>query len=1123
MLEWSLHSWLTVTFVAILGSLTSAVTLFVVWPIRKPTVERKICSKYAKDAAIIQAKVANAQEEEDDVQDVSVPIINPRVDPSLHALIDLFVRDFFTSWFSKLADDPKRVEKLLRNDLHVFLRNLRLRIEKVDKVQFFAHDLMLKITQHFEKIRVAQAIHSESKERQLKPTKIVVSSYLGSEEREVAFLRKACEVLLIISLPKKYSKYRLPRRILRDIITTTILYPLINQICDPDYLNQKILTNINNHGASLILDLHTTDTFRHAASYEDFMQMIHESSSFDELRILRHSIMTEIAQATTINDLKACKASTRSEGDGAADGLGRAEMTHVRNLARYLNQLMVAKNQCEHRMLELTSSAKDSALAEDAAGTHASPRNVSFAQLLRRAHCRRLLEAHLRKSEDREENLLRLQLWISLDEMQRGGQKEAPLVAQAIYKAFLDKDRCAVPISERLRIKLEAYLSGIDETGEGFYDLKVNTENLLCASVFRDFLGSSEGINAMSILSESQQSGDDLDDLSVGETFGLGSGKVRGSKASLVESEKNYAQSQLNLLEEKLSKKVKELEAAKAGGNGSKTAVGLEKDVKCLTDDVQQLSCFAARSALWSEHLGQWRACIQSVEATEDGLMFLLVVQKEEAMLSPVEAPNGPPISSSTPETTDGGLDGWIVSRKLAEFHELRHRVGLIAGDSLKSKDLPALGSGKSFFGRGWDRAELDKARAQVQTFLNAVLRNERLSHSEDVFTFLCPVPEHLLRPGGSCGSSSAMLSPAEPGKPGKARFSLSTLFQRDKMDDLTGKSDEDVNNGSSSTEQQVGLMEGSGGGSRDSIAEPLYGLVQEVFEVQGIFRWLRKTLITFVQITYGRTINRQIRETVSWLVSDAMVITYCGLVKEAYWPKGKLAPAAQPRSDEQKLRTRYEAKEKFLVSVPAVVSNLVGQQNGKRGAVRIFETIQDHRLNKQLVYGPWNNSLISCSTFHSSPWRIVDDCGGAFAMGAIGGSVFQIFRGFRNAPSGMNRRLLGSLLAVKERAPIIGGSFAIWGGMFTTLDCSLAHLRGKEDPWNSIMSGAATGGILAARNGPAAMAGSAVIGGVLLALIEGIGIMFTRMSAEQFKPMNPQMEEAQPVSTPFGQQQQYQ
>jgi len=29
-----------------------------------------------------------------------------------------------------------------------------------------------------------------------------------------------------------------------------------------------------------------------------------------------------------------------------------------------------------------------------------------------------------------------------------------------------------------------------------------------------------------------------------------------------------------------------------------------------------------------------------------------------------------------------------------------------------------------------------------------------------------------------------------------------------------------------------------------------------------------------------------------------------------------------------------------------------------------------------------------------------VDDCGGAFAMGAIGGGVFHSIKGFRNAPS---------------------------------------------------------------------------------------------------------------------------
>jgi len=137
-------------------------------------------------------------------------------------------------------------------------------------------------------------------------------------------------------------------------------------------------------------------------------------------------------------------------------------------------------------------------------------------------------------------------------------------------------------------------------------------------------------------------------------------------------------------------------------------------------------------------------------------------------------------------------------------------------------------------------------------------------------------------------------------------------------------------------------------------------------------------------------------------------------------------------------------------------------------------------------------------------PWRIVDDCGGAFTMGVIGGGVFQAIRGFRNAPSGISRRLAGSGLAIRQRAPIIGGQFAVWGGLFSTIDCSLVYVRKKEDPWNSIMSGALTGGILSARAGPATMAGSALLGGVLLAMIEGVGIMMTRFASEQFRPMGP-------------------
>lgn len=120
-------------------------------------------------------------------------------------------------------------------------------------------------------------------------------------------------------------------------------------------------------------------------------------------------------------------------------------------------------------------------------------------------------------------------------------------------------------------------------------------------------------------------------------------------------------------------------------------------------------------------------------------------------------------------------------------------------------------------------------------------------------------------------------------------------------------------------------------------------------------------------------------------------------------------------------------------------------------------------------------------------PYRIIEDIGGAFAFGAIGGGIWHFGKGAWQSPKGS--RLLGAVGNTASRAPVMGGQFAVWGGLFACCDCSLSALRQKEDPWNSIMSGAATGGILAARAGPKAMASAAVVGGVILALIEGMGI----------------------------------
>ncbi|PNH02008.1 Mitochondrial import inner membrane translocase subunit Tim17 [Tetrabaena socialis] len=75
-------------------------------------------------------------------------------------------------------------------------------------------------------------------------------------------------------------------------------------------------------------------------------------------------------------------------------------------------------------------------------------------------------------------------------------------------------------------------------------------------------------------------------------------------------------------------------------------------------------------------------------------------------------------------------------------------------------------------------------------------------------------------------------------------------------------------------------------------------------------------------------------------------------------------------------------------------------------------------------------------------PDRILNDIGGAFAMGAVGGGIWHLIKGSKNSPSGYRAR--GALEAVRREAPRLGGSFANWGLTFALFDCSLQYLRKK-------------------------------------------------------------------------------
>lgn len=95
-------------------------------------------------------------------------------------------------------------------------------------------------------------------------------------------------------------------------------------------------------------------------------------------------------------------------------------------------------------------------------------------------------------------------------------------------------------------------------------------------------------------------------------------------------------------------------------------------------------------------------------------------------------------------------------------------------------------------------------------------------------------------------------------------------------------------------------------------------------------------------------------------------------------------------------------------------------------------------------------------------------------------------------------------------RAPVLGGNFGVWGGLFSTFDCAVKGIRKKEDPYNAIIAGFFTGGSLAIRGGYKAARNGAIGCAVLLAVIEGVGIAFNKMMAG-----NTKLEVGTPVDNP--------
>lgn len=240
---------------------------------------------------------------------------------------------------------------------------------------------------------------------------------------------------------------------------------------------------------------------------------------------------------------------------------------------------------------------------------------------------------------------------------------------------------------------------------------------------------------------------------------------------------------------------------------------------------------------------------------------------------------------------------GWVIGRRVSEFHKMHDRLRQIqprlAFPPTPKKPVFTLMQRKETEKRYWE-----KYKQAIQSYLNTIVRDEQLQESEYVFNFLSPAAA-----------------------------------------DMKNK------------EQKSGPKD-------DQILEHVSALVSEVFELQERSRVLRRQLYELVQLTYGKSIEGEIQDFIKWLLSEPMLVHYLETFQDSMWPNGKPAPPTRNRSKEAKEVTKSEAMRRFMKSAPQTLQTILGERNCQIGFLKIFSALQDPMANKQLFYSIFESLL---------------------------------------------------------------------------------------------------------------------------------------------------------------------
>nr|XP_033799389.1 sorting nexin-25 isoform X2 [Geotrypetes seraphini] len=789
-------------------------------------------------------------------------VISHNMDKALKEVFDYIYRDYILSWYKGLSKDEGQLYHLLSEDFWMVGRQLRHRLHHIDVVKVVCSDVVKTLHTHFCDLKAANARQDD----QLRP--FLLHPGLRNADEEIQFLRTFCRVLLLCLLPTKDAQSHTLRIFLAEVLTTKVLKPLMELLSDPDYINRMLLAQLEYREQ---VNEHHRKAYTYAPSYEEFIKLINNSSDIDFLKQLRYQIVGEIIQATTIGSFPQLKRDKDTKGKESA--AMKADLLRARNMKRYINQLTVAKKQCEKRIRLLGGPTYDPQedCASDEADSPQSQKILQFEDIMANPYFREYFKFYMERMDKRA----LISFWESVELLKNANKNEIPQLVGEIYQNFFVENK-EISIEKPLYKEIQQSLVG-NKGIEVFNKIQSDVYETLKDRYYPSFIVSDMYEKLIKEEAEKgtlQSSYYDKDDLMESCQCDV---ETLVECSNTINEQASYAANKLRQLNEKLDYKRQALNSIINAPKPDKKIVSKLKDeILLMEKENGDLELHISRTDWWCENLGMWRAVINSSEVLEENGVhmpcYTVVVSLQDA--------------------AETECKHWTVHRKLSEFQSL-HRKLCECFSSLKKIQLPSLS--KLPF-KSVDHKFMEKSKQQLNSFLQKLLSDEKLCQSEVLYAFLSPSPEHL---------KFADLQ----GK--RASFSISSFLERlpgDFFSHPGEEAEEDSDYSDSGDEID---------GKKDALAEPCFMLIGEIFELHGMFKWVRKTLIALVQVTFGRTINRQIRETMDWIFSEQMVIYYISAFRDAFWPNGKLAPAKPSRTEKQHQETKQKAKQKLLENIP--------------------------------------------------------------------------------------------------------------------------------------------------------------------------------------------------------------